>query len=119
MNEIILMLKDVKKGKLDSFDIEKMQQSVLEAGYGNVDKTLLAKAVRDYQNKIEEENAIKHRILEEKRKTEQKIETDSKEAVVLAKDIARDIAEDEIEGFIENLAILARIGSFVIQKVSE
>lgn len=119
MNDIILMLRKVKSGELESFDIDKMQQAVLEAGYGNVDKNLLKKAMLDYQQKIDQEKALQDRIAEERRKTREKIEKDSKEATVLAKDIAREIAEEEIQGFIDNLSIIARVGHFVIQKVNE
>lgn len=118
MNDIILMLRKVKSGDLKNFDMEKMQQAVLEAGYGNIDKKLLEKALDNYNEKVEQDDIIKNRLEAEKRKTEEKIENDSKEAAVLAKDIAREIAEDEIEGFIENLSILARVGHFVIQKVN-
>lgn len=119
MNDIILMLSQVKKGNLDSFDVSKMQQAVLEAGYGNIDSKLLEKAVSDYKYKIAQEEAIQSRIALERKKTEDKIKKDSEEATVLAADIARDIAEDEIESFIENLSLIARVGHFVVQKVSE
>tara|TARA_Y100001960_G_C14754329_1_gene870368 strand:- start:1431 stop:2126 length:696 start_codon:yes stop_codon:yes gene_type:complete len=119
MNDMILMLRKVKSGDLNGFDIGKMQQAVLEAGYGNVDKKLLEKALKDYQQKVAHEQTLRMKLEEEKRRTQAKMEKDSKDAAILAKDIAREIAEEEIEGFIENLSIIARVGHFVIQKVSE
>jgi hypothetical protein len=119
MNDIILMLQQVKKGDLKNFDMHKMQQAVLEAGYGNVDPRLLEKAIGDYQRQVQQEKALEEKIAEEKRKTQEKIQRDSEEAAVLASDIAREIAEDEIESFIENLSIIARVGHFVVRKVSE
>lgn len=119
MNDIILMLQQVKKGNLKNFDMQKMQQAVLEAGYGNVDARLLQKALDDYQHQVQQEKALEQKIAEEKRKTQEKIQRDSEEAAVLASDIAREIAEDEIESFIENLSIVARVGHFVVRKVSE
>lgn len=119
MNDIIVMLKDVKSGNLESFDIDKMQQAVLEAGYGNVDKKLLQKAIDDYHEKAVQEEVLQSKLEQERHKVEEKIAHDSKQVGVLAKDIAMEIAEDEIEGFIENLSIIARVGHFVIQKVNE
>jgi len=119
MNDLILMLRQVKHGDLEKFDVSKMQQAVLEAGYGNIDSKLLEKAIKDYKQKIEHQNALEVKIAEEKKRTKEKMEHDSKEAGVLAKDIAREIAEEEIEGFIQNLSIIARVGKFVIDKTQE
>jgi len=119
MNDLILMLRQVKNGDLDKFDVSKMQQAVLEAGYGNIDSKLLEKAIKDYKNKIDQQNALQVKIAEERRLTKEKIEKDSEDAGILAKDIAREIAEEEIEGFIQNLSIIARVGQFVINKTQE
>jgi hypothetical protein len=119
MNDIILMLQQVKKGNLENFDINKMQQAVLEAGYGNVDARLLQKAIDDYQTQIQQEKALEQKIADERRKTQEKIQRDSEDAAVLASDIAKEIAEDEIENFIDNLSMIARVGHFVVRKVSE
>jgi hypothetical protein len=119
MNDIILMLQKVKAGEIEHFDVSKMQQAVLEAGYGNIDAKLLEKALNDYQEKVEQKEALEIKLAQEKLKTEKKMQEDSKEAAVLAQDIAREIAEEEIEGFIQNLSIIARVGHFVIQKVQD
>jgi hypothetical protein len=110
------MLREIKTYGVESINISQMQQTVLEAGLGKVDYNLLTKAVSDYKTSVEQAKAERDRIKLERKRIKEKIAKDSKETVVFAGDIAKELAEEEIEGFIENLSIIARIGTFVVNK---
>lgn len=116
MDDIIKMLYRIKAG--ESIDLSKMQQAVLEAGFGNIDLHLLDTAVKEYQAEVAQNRVLQNRLIQEKEKFDKKLKKDAKETGIFASDIAKEIAEEEIEGFIQNLSIIARIGNFIIKKVN-
>lgn len=119
MNEIIFMLKEIRTGNVENIDISKMQQAVLEAGFGNIEAELLEKAVVDYKNQVAENKALAMKVEEERRKLREQIKNDAKDTSEFALGLAREVAEDEIEGFVEKLSLIARVGSFVVKKVQQ
>ncbi|MCP4354118.1 MAG: hypothetical protein GY793_00525 [Proteobacteria bacterium] len=119
MGEIMSALKKVKKGKIEGININDLQQSILEAGYGNVEANLVKNALEDYKNQETQHKALKIKVEEESQKIVKTMGKDAKETGVFAMDIAKEIAEEKIQGFVDSLSIGARIGNFVINKVTE